>query len=90
MLKLKNKLHLINFLDPSNNFLFAFVAPYGQNIKVTDDLGRLVKEYAVRQQTHIILDEKKLISSGSELDNFHTEYKQVNEAVFIKVQPITK
>ena len=86
----KNKLHLITFLDPSNNFLFAFVAPYGQNIKVTDDLGRLVKEYAVRQQTHIILDEKKLISSGSELDNFHTEYKQVNEAVFIKVQPITK
>lgn len=86
----KNKLHLITFLDPSNNFLFAFVAPYGQNIKVTDDLGRLVNEYAVRQQTHIILDEKKLISSGSELDNFHTEYKQVNEAVFIKVQPITK
>lgn len=86
----RNKLHLINFLDPSNNFLFSFVAPYGQTIKITDEVGRLVKEYAVRQQTHIVLDENEIISNGSELDKYHTEYKQINDMVFIKVQPITK
>lgn len=86
----KDKLHLINFLDPSNNFLFAFVAPYGQSIKITDEAGRLVKEYAVRQQTHIVLDEQEIISSDMELDEYHTEYKQVNETVFIKIQPIIK
>lgn len=85
-----NKLHLINFLDPSNNFLFAVVAPYGQTIKITNERGELIKEYGVRQQTHLVLNENDIISNGKELDEYHTEYKQVNDTVFIKVQPTTK
>lgn len=85
-----NKLHLISFLDPSNEFLFAFVAPYGQTIKITDETGKLVKEYGIRKQTHIVLDENKIIKNGKELDEYHTEYRQIHDTVYIKIQPITK
>lgn len=84
-----NKIYLINFVDTSNNFIYSLVAPYGQTIKVLTDNGSLYQEYGVRHNTTIVLDEKKLISSENNLEKYHSEYREINDTVFIKIQPIT-
>lgn len=85
-----NKLYVISFLNPSNEYIYSVVAPYGQTIKVTNEQGELRNEYSVRQHTTIVLDDKNLVSKGHELDFYHSEYRQVNDTVFIKIQPLVK
>lgn len=85
-----DKLYVISFVTPSNEYIYSVVAPYGQTIKVTNEQGELRKEYSVRQHTTIVLDEKNLVSKGNELDFYHSEYRQVNDTVFIKIQPLVK
>ena len=85
-----NKLYIISFVNPSNEYIYSVVAPYGQTIKVTNEKGELRKEYSVRQHTTIVLDENNLVSKGNELDFYHSEYRQVNDTVFIKIQPLVK
>lgn len=85
-----NKLHLVTFLNPSNEFIYSVVAPYGQTIKVVDENGKLNKEYAVRNKTTIILDDNKLVTNKSNLEKYHSEYREINNTVFIKIQPIVK
>lgn len=84
-----NKLHLITFLDPSNKFIYSLVAPYGQTIKVINENGNLYKEYSVRNKTSIVLDESKLVKNIDKLEKYHSEYRKINDTVFIKIQPIT-
>lgn len=84
-----NKIYLINFVDTSNNFIYSLVAPYGQTIKVVTDNGNLYQEYGVRHNTTIVLDEKRLLSSENDLEKYHSEYREINDTVFIKIQPIT-
>lgn len=85
-----SKLYLINFLDTQSNFIYSIVAPYGQTIKILDEKGKPYKEYGVRQNTSIILDEDILLSKTSDLKEYYSEYKQQNETVFITIQPIKK
>lgn len=85
-----NKLHLISFVDPSSEFIYSLVAPYGQTIKVVNENGNLYKEYGVRQNSTIVLDKDILLSKSSELDKYHSEYRKINDTVFIKIQPIVK
>lgn len=85
-----NKLHLITFTTPLNDFIYSIIAPYGQTIKITNEYGELYKEYAVRHDTTITLDEDKLIQGGNELEEYHSEYRKINNTIFIKIQPITK
>lgn len=84
----QNKLYLITFLDPLNNYLYSIVAPYGQTLKVVYEDGQLYKEYAIRQDTTIVLDQKVLLTESNELERYDFEYRQVNESVFIKLQPV--
>ncbi|MGX7197349.1 InlB B-repeat-containing protein [Enterococcus olivae] len=84
----QNKLYLITFLDPLNNYLYSIVAPYGQTLKVVYEDGQLYKEYAIRQDTTIVLDQKVLLTESSELERYDFEYRQINESVFIKLQPV--
>lgn len=83
-----NKLYLINFIDPTGNYLFSFVAPYGQTLKIFTESGELFEEYGIRNSATIILNEQDLLNSSDELDMYHTEYREINERVFIKLQPI--
>lgn len=83
-----NKLYLITFLDPLNNFLYAIVAPYGQTLKVVYEDGQLFKEYSIRQDTTIILNQEILLTESNDLDRYDFEYRQINESVFIKAQPV--
>lgn len=85
-----NKLHLVNFVDPLNKFIYSLVLPYGQTIKVVNENGNLYQEYAVRQNTTIVLDEKQLVSNTSKLDKYDSEYRQINDSVFVKIQPTIK
>ena len=85
-----SKLYLITFLDTRSNFIYSIVAPYGQTIKILDEKGKPYKEYRVRQNTSIILDEDILLSKTSDLKEYYSEYKQQNETVFITIQPIKK
>lgn len=85
-----NKLHLVNFVDPLNKFRYSLVLPYGQTIKVVNENGNLYQEYAVRQNTTIVLDEKQLVSNTSKLDKYDSEYRQINDSVFVKIQPTIK
>lgn len=85
-----NKLHLITFLDTSNNFIYSLVAPYGQTIKILNENGNLVKEYGIRQNTTIILDKKILVSNTGEFEKYHSEYRQINDTIFIVIQPEKK
>lgn len=84
----QNKLYLITFLDPLNNYLYSIVAPYGQTLKVVYEDGQLYKEYAIRQDTTIVLDQQVLLTESSELERYDFEYRQINESVFIKLQPV--
>lgn len=84
----QNKLYLITFLDPLNNYLYSIVAPYGQTLKVVYEDGQLYKEYAIRQDTTIVLDQKVLLTESNELERYDFEYRQINESVFIKLQPV--
>ena len=84
-----NKLYLITFIDPNSKYIYSIIAPYGQTIKIVNEDGKVVNEYSVRQNTTITLNEKKLLS-GSELDYYHSEYREINKTVFIKIQPISK
>lgn len=86
----QKKLYLITFLDPLNQYLYSIVAPYGQTIKVVYEDGQLFKEYAVRQDSTIILDQETLLTESSDLDRYDFEYRQINDSVFIKVQPVGK
>lgn len=85
-----NKLHLVNFVDPLNKFIYSLVLPYGQTIKVVNENGNIYQEYAVRQNTTIVLDEKQLVSNTSKLDKYDSEYRQINDSVFVKIQPTIK
>lgn len=85
-----DKIHLVNFVDTSNKFIYSLVAPYGQTIKVINEEGNLYKEYGVRHNTTIRLDENKLLSNGNQLSRYHSEYRKINDTVFIKIQPIKK
>ena len=86
----QNKLNLVTFLDSSNNFIYSIIVPYGQIVKVLDENEKLSKEYAIRQNTTIILDEKELVSSSSTLNKYNSQYRQINDTVFIKIQPEIK
>lgn len=86
----QEKLYLINFVDPSNQFIYSIVAPYGQTIKVLNENGNLYKEYGVRQNTTIILDNDTLLSNSSDLDEYYSEYREINDTVFVIVQPVVK
>lgn len=85
-----NKLYLITFLDTRSNFIYSIVAPYGQTIKILNENGKPYKEYGVRHNTSIILDEDILLSKSSNLKEYYSEYRLKNETVFITVQPIKK
>lgn len=85
-----SKLHLITFIDPLGDFIFSIIAPYGQTIKILNENNILYKEYAVRQNTTIVLDENNLIDNSKKLHKYDTEYRQKNETIFIKIKPITK
>lgn len=86
----QNKLYLITFLDPLNQYLYSIVTPYGQIIKVVYEDGRLYKEYAVRQDSTLILNQETLLTESNDLDRYDFEYRQINDSVFIKVQPVGK
>lgn len=70
-----NKLFLITFLDSNGNYKFSVVAPYGQTIKIFDIHDNMIKEYSVRQQTTITLNDS----------NYSSEYYRINNAVYIKI-----
>ena len=61
-----------------------------RSIKVVYEDGQLFKEYGVRQDSTIILDQETLLTESSDLDRYDFEYRQVNDSVFIKVQPVGK
>ena len=85
-----DKTFLINFLNPTGNYRYSIVVPYGQTIKILTENGELYKEYGIRQNTSILLDDNELLSNGSELEKYHSEYREINNTVFIKIQPISK
>lgn len=85
-----NKVFLVTFLNPSSEYIYSIAMPYGQTLKIVNEKGDLIKEYGIRQDTTIVLDDKKLVTSEKKLDMYHTEYRQINETVFVKLQPLTK
>ena len=86
----QDKLNLVTFLDSSNKFIYSMIVPYGQRIKVLDENENLYKEYGIRQNTTINLDEKELVSNSNTLDKYNSEYRQINDTVFVKIQPEIK
>lgn len=82
--------YMFKFYDENDKFLFSLVAPYGKTINTLTQNEKLVTEYAVRQDTTIILDSSKMINSDSELLKYNTRTVQKNSVEITEIVPQVK
>jgi len=81
---------MVKFLNEDENFLFSLTLPYGKTIRIFDENERFHEEYAVRQDTTIILNSNEYINEGSRLLEYETQEARVNSARITDVYPVVE
>lgn len=78
-----NQTFLIKFYD-KEEFLFSVALPYGRTLEILDDNEQKIKEYGIRQESSIDLNE---FINNSENIEFDIRTIKKNNAVITKIYP---
>lgn len=79
----KEQTYFVKFLN-DEEFLFSVALPYGNTIELLNENGQKVKEYSVRQNVSINLNE---LISVSEIPNFEAKTINRNNANILQIFP---
>lgn len=84
------KKYMFKFYDENEQFLFSLVAPYGKTIQTLTQNEELVTEYAVRQDTTVVLDSNKMLNADYDLMKYTTRTVQKNSVEITEIIPQVK
>lgn len=79
----KEQTYFVKFLN-DEEFLFSVALPYGNTIELLNENGQKVKEYSVRQNVSINLNE---LINVSEIPNFEAKTINRNNANILQIYP---
>lgn len=79
--------YMVKFFDEDNIFLFSLPLPYGRTIQVLHENEKVIKEYAVRQDTTINLKVKDYINGESDFLGFDSKTIKENNSYITQIYP---